>query len=483
MLQPKSRSQRALPDVRTIWRWHFYAGLFCVPFVLWLSLTGIVYLFKPQIERWMDRPYEGLLKTGEIGAPPEVLVQAALTAVPGSTLSYYELPRVPGSAPQIVVGKGADEYRVYVHPRTAQVLEHFDQRDRLFAKVFLLHGELMAGAKGSMLIELAGCWTIVLILTGLALWWPRGQFRAAGYLFPRLQLTGRLWWKDVHAVTGVWVSFLVIALLLTGLPWAKSWGGYFRFVRSSLAGINTVPDWPMGSESERAVATARNAARAAALAGEVPSGQHQHHAPPAEKAPSRFGSRSPKPPAAPGAYLPINRLLPIVERLSLAHPVQILPPVRKGGSWFARSNSQNRTLQDSYTLDAKTGAVLRHEAFSDKPLVDRVVSAGVAYHEGQLFGLLNQLVGLSTALGAALLSISSVVMWWRRRPSGVLGAPVASERPAMAPLLIGFIVFLSVAFPLLAISITVLLLFERLVLQRLPGVSRWLGLRPALEAS
>ncbi len=224
MPQPKTRFQPTLPDVRTIWRWHFYAGLFCVPFVLWLSLTGIVYLFRPQIEGWLDRPYEGLLKSGETGVPPEALVKAALNIIPGSALSYYELPRTPGAAPQIVVGQGANEYRVYVHPGTGQVLDHVDQRDRLFAKVFLLHGELMAGEKGSMLIELAGCWTIVLVLTGLALWWPRGRFRAAGYLFPRLQLTGRLWWKDVHAVTGVWVSFLVIALLLTGLPWAKSWG-------------------------------------------------------------------------------------------------------------------------------------------------------------------------------------------------------------------------------------------------------------------
>jgi hypothetical protein len=26
-------------DHRTVWRWHFYAGLFCIPFVLWLATT------------------------------------------------------------------------------------------------------------------------------------------------------------------------------------------------------------------------------------------------------------------------------------------------------------------------------------------------------------------------------------------------------------------------------------------------------------
>lgn len=38
------------PDRRTLWRWHFFAGLFCLPFVAFLSLTGTVYLFKPQID-------------------------------------------------------------------------------------------------------------------------------------------------------------------------------------------------------------------------------------------------------------------------------------------------------------------------------------------------------------------------------------------------------------------------------------------------
>ncbi len=35
----------------TIWRWHFYAGLFVLPFILILSITASIYLFKPQIER------------------------------------------------------------------------------------------------------------------------------------------------------------------------------------------------------------------------------------------------------------------------------------------------------------------------------------------------------------------------------------------------------------------------------------------------
>jgi uncharacterized iron-regulated membrane protein len=49
---------------RTLWRWHFYAGLFCVPFIIILALSGSLYLFKPQVEAWLDRPYDHLAFAG-----------------------------------------------------------------------------------------------------------------------------------------------------------------------------------------------------------------------------------------------------------------------------------------------------------------------------------------------------------------------------------------------------------------------------------
>jgi uncharacterized iron-regulated membrane protein len=74
--------KRAWPRYPTVWRWHFYAGLFCIPFILWLSLTGGVYLFKPQIEAWLDRPYAAVAPPGP-RAGPAAEVAAALKAVPG----------------------------------------------------------------------------------------------------------------------------------------------------------------------------------------------------------------------------------------------------------------------------------------------------------------------------------------------------------------------------------------------------------------
>jgi len=41
---------RLLAQHRLLWRWHFYAGLFVMPLLLVLAITGTLYCFQPQIE-------------------------------------------------------------------------------------------------------------------------------------------------------------------------------------------------------------------------------------------------------------------------------------------------------------------------------------------------------------------------------------------------------------------------------------------------
>ena len=62
--QEATHLARSWPGYRTIWRWHFYAGLFALPFVTLARTTGSIYLFRPQIEAWLDRLYDHLGSSG-----------------------------------------------------------------------------------------------------------------------------------------------------------------------------------------------------------------------------------------------------------------------------------------------------------------------------------------------------------------------------------------------------------------------------------
>ena len=177
-----------VPLYRTIWRWHFYAGLFVIPFILILSVTGAAYLFKPQLDRWEERSWRGLPTSGAVDADAQLA--AALAANPGASFHYYRIPEAPGDAAVVHIGlPGGGMRDVAVSPQ-GKAIGAIDPDRRISAWLSSIHGSLLIGRAGKLLVELAASWAIVMILTGLYLWWPRGR-GAAGVIWPRLSLGGR----------------------------------------------------------------------------------------------------------------------------------------------------------------------------------------------------------------------------------------------------------------------------------------------------
>ena len=430
-----------------VWRWHFYAGMFCVPFVLWLAVTGSIYAWRPQIEAWLDRPYDSLTPAAA-RASPEAIAAAAVRAVPGSRLHKYELPQSDRSAVRILVGTSTGDRRVYVDPYRLTVLSVAIEDERPMQIVSHLHGELLAGAWGSYIVEIAACWTLVMTLTGLYLWWPRGRKGLAGVLYPRLSGGRRLFWRDLHAVTGIWASLFALFVVTTGLPWAKAWGSYFKEIRTVTGTLDGPVDWTIG--------------------GRKPSddpmlGEHAGHM---GMVMAHGGTR-------PGE---LNRAVAVATALHFAPPVLVSPPGKQPNGWTISSDAADRPLRAQAVVDGATGAVLARKDFAERHWIDRAVGYGIATHEGQLFGIANQLLITLGALMLMTLSASGAISWWRRRPSRRLGAPLPLSRPRFGGVLIAAVLALGLAMPLFGASLLMVLAVER-GLRRWPGVACWLGLR------
>src|ERR1700744_4020858 len=78
---------------RTLWRWHFYAGLFVMPFLVVLAITGTLYCFQPQIEPLLypqrlivapqavpRLPEDALLARARAAMPPDAVAVTAVVA-------------------------------------------------------------------------------------------------------------------------------------------------------------------------------------------------------------------------------------------------------------------------------------------------------------------------------------------------------------------------------------------------------------------
>ncbi|AOJ27701.1 PepSY-associated TM helix domain-containing protein [Burkholderia seminalis] len=464
---------------RTLWRWHFYAGLFVMPFLVILAITGTLYCFQPQIEPLL---YPHRLVVEPRATPrldADTLLARARTAMPaGATPVSVQVSTARDRSAEYVfrLHDGSRE-SVYVNPYDGSVLGTLSVENRFMQVDRMLHRKLLLGKTGELLMELAACWTFVMIGTGIALWWPRGAARVGRALRPDLSLRGRPLWKSLHATAGIWLAAGTVAFILTGLPWSGSWGKNFKALATS---VNLgAPEGAWGGASVRSTrpgtATTPEPAHAQAAAPST----HHHDAGdampgmvmddlPLPQTPWAVGNVPvPHSPSAPTpAPLPLTRAIAIVAGLGVTSGYTLALPSGTDGvftaSYFPADPKAERTIH----LDQYSGAVLKDIRYDDYGAVSQAVSYGTSLHMGRYFGLANQIVCAVLSLGLAALAVTGTVMWWKRRPAGKLGAP-SRERgtPPMRGWIAG-LVLLGIVFPLMGITIVAVWLVDRLLFGR-----------------
>ena len=387
---------------RFIWRLHMWAGLFVIPFILILSITGSIFLFKPQLDRWQESDWRGLSVTQTVS--PDAQLATAMAAVPGATFHSYRLPQAKDDAAVIHVGlAGGREMRdIYVAP-SGQLLAIVDPEAMISATVRRFHSTLLMGKIGSTLVEIAATLAILMILSGLFLWWPRSNRvgrPSAGRIWPRLKGGARQFWRDLHAVTGFWVAGLALVLLFSGLPWTDNWGAVIKSVRSEMGWVDNKPqDWKGGDDASASLHQG-----------------HDHNA--------MLNAQKERPTmATPPNGLTLSDIVRLADKENMAFPALVQPPGApsrfgppNGDVWKLTSEAQNRPLIRNILYDPQSGEVISRTGFSDKHIADQIISYGIAWHEGQLFGWINQLIGLLTAIALITIAVSGTRMWWKNRP-------------------------------------------------------------------
>ncbi|BAN23111.1 putative integral membrane protein [Caballeronia insecticola] len=461
----------AIAHRRTLWRWHFYAGLFVMPLLLVLAITGTIYCFQPQIEPLLYRDRMVVADTHGPQLSRDVLLAKAAASEPRGavpTLAQIETNRTRSAEFVFRLPSGESE-SVYVNPYDGAVLGTLSVEHRLMKQVRNLHRGLMLGKTGELLMELAGCWTLVMIGTGIALWWPdqwpdRAKARQGGVWLPRLSLEGRAWWRDLHAVGGIWLAAGALFFVLSGLPWSGSWGKEFKALATSAS-----LGYPKGAWGQAHVhSTAPSAAQQAAK----PADEHAMHGMsmkmddlPLKQTPWAVGATTVPGSAdvsTPAARVSIDDIVALASRNGVADDYGIALPNAPTGvytvSYFPADPRAERTLH----IDQYSGRVLSDIGYSGYGRVAKWISYGTSLHMGRYFGLANQIVCSVISLGLATLAVSGFVMWMKRRPARALGAPTRPVRRPPMRVWRGGLALVGVIFPLMGATMLAVWCFDRL---------------------
>lgn len=139
----------------------------------------------------------------------------------------------------------AEREMVWFSPDGTRVLRAEPWGGYLMSWLYELHMHLLAGEVGSQIVGWLGFAMLILLVSGIVVWWPRGSWRKALAFKRNAAPIRRL--RDLHKLSGVWSMALLFILVGTGallaLPLIKT-----QLLTAVITAPDTVPD-PQSSVS------------------------------------------------------------------------------------------------------------------------------------------------------------------------------------------------------------------------------------------
>ncbi|HHK5608372.1 TPA: PepSY-associated TM helix domain-containing protein [Neisseria cinerea] len=449
----------------TVWRWHFYAGLLVMPFLTLLAVTGLGMLLFANITG----------KEGErIHVVPQAVVQplsaqaeAARSAVNPETSSVvqYIAPRADDMVAVFRVNNEGKATMVAVDPYTAKVVNTMPRNQGWYHTMDEIHGDMMLGAAGDYLLETAASLTIIMVVSGLYLWWAKQRGIKAMLLPPKGR--ARSWWRNLHGAFGTWVSLILLLFCLSGIAWSGIWGGKF---------VQAWSQFPAGKWGVEP-----NPVSVVPTHGEVLNDGKVKEVPwileltPMPVSGTTVGENGINP-SEPMTLETVDRF---AREIGFKGRYQLNLPKGEEGVWTLSQDSMSYDMISPFAdrtvhIDQYSGKILADIRFADYNPFGKFMAASIALHMGTL-GWWSVLANVLFCLAVIFISISGCVMWWKRRPTGAVGMVPPAQKIKLPVWWMMALPLLAIAllFPTALVAITVIWLLDTLLLSRIPVLRRW----------
>ncbi|WP_061013783.1 PepSY-associated TM helix domain-containing protein [Photobacterium leiognathi] len=393
-----------------LWRWHIIAGLISLPFILLLSVTGAIYLFKADYEQQTYRSMTQVTPSVSNLTYQQQLDIAQKAAKENGVAipTKMILPDSDYQATQFIAGRFSSESYTFVDSYTGDVTGQFARKDTLMQKVRKLHGELLLGKKGSWVIELVASWLVVLIITGLYLFFPRSIAESWTLFRIRVKQGKRTFYRDLHALCGFWLSLALLLVLAGGLPWTELFGSNFKTVRDQ-----TGTGYPTG-----------------------------YHGRGLESDPTKAANK-----------LDLDDVVTITKDKDLAGVVTITIPTKPKGIYSISNRAEALKDQQQIHVDQYSGNVIKAFSWSDVGVLSNGRHVVMRIHQGEFFGQANWYFMLGLCVLNAVLSASALVSYCLRKPKKSLGLPKVARDKQIGVLLWGSMLLLGITLPMFGISL------------------------------
>jgi uncharacterized iron-regulated membrane protein len=203
---------------RALFQIHLWSGLGTGLYLLLISVTGSLLVFRIELHEMFSRPPVTVAVIGE-RLNEDQLKAAAVGAFPDYTVTNVWPPKKPEDAVEIWLTRnepGNAVHRLF-DPYTGKNLGPPDPAMvRFIVWLASLHDDLLNGDKGRMVNGIGAILLTALSLTGLIIWWP-GISSWRRSMTVDLKSNWKLFNWNLHSAAGFWSFLLVLMWALSGV--------------------------------------------------------------------------------------------------------------------------------------------------------------------------------------------------------------------------------------------------------------------------
>ena len=405
-----------------------------VPFGLVITVTcftGALLVFENEITEVCSDGAASVEVAGEQLAV-DILVERVEAANPDSAKVKSVVISDDADKAWIVNLSQPKRAAVYVNQYTGEVR---GKKERLpfFDTIFRLHRWLMDSNPGNgavfwgkMVVGTSTLVFVLILVTGLVIWWPRNRKMLKNRLCIVLRKGSNRFWYDLHVAGGFYALLFLLVMALTGLTWSFEWyrnSFYDLFGASDVQVVTTAKatDVSTGATAISAASAASTSSTTATT--DVSSGATAVSAAPAASTSSTIATTD----ASSGATTVCDAVEPMFMPWQVAYYTVSSKyaeyskiTVSDGVVTVTLGDCGNVRASDKYTFDSTTGAITSCAPYDETPEKSKLGGWVYSLHVGCWGGALTRVVAFLAALLGATLPLTGYYFWIRRlyrRPS------------------------------------------------------------------
>lgn len=203
---------------------HVCLGLTSGLIVLIIAVTGCLYAFQAEIQN-LTQPFRFVQPQQAAFLPPSQIRQIAESQLPRKHPHSVQYGTSRDAARVVFYNSDPEYYyTVWINPYNGEVLKVKNMNRDFFRVVLMGHYYLwLPPAIGQYIVIIATIVFVVMLITGLVLWWPRNRAARKQRFSVKWNAAWRRKNYDLHNVPGFYMTWIVIFMAITGLVFGWQW--------------------------------------------------------------------------------------------------------------------------------------------------------------------------------------------------------------------------------------------------------------------